>query len=59
MRRPLLALLVPLLVLPLVVAPASAQTSDGFPVRSSVRTAGDPLPEVRLHGSGWGHGVGM
>ncbi|MFA9429678.1 S-layer homology domain-containing protein [Egicoccus sp. AB-alg2] len=36
-----------------------AATSAGFPIRSSVRAAGEPNPAVRVAGSGWGHGVGM
>ncbi|MEX1178101.1 MAG: SpoIID/LytB domain-containing protein [Nitriliruptor sp.] len=37
----------------------AAQDPEGFPVRSAVAATGDPSPTVRIHGSGWGHGVGM
>jgi SpoIID/LytB domain protein len=38
---------------------AAAASSDGFRVRRDVAAVGDPRPEVRFRGAGWGHGVGM
>jgi SpoIID/LytB domain protein len=38
---------------------AATASSDGFRVRRDVAAVGDPRPEVRFRGAGWGHGVGM
>jgi SpoIID/LytB domain protein len=44
-----------------LLAPATAVHADGngYPVRDSVAEVGDQLPDFRLEGAGWGHGVGM
>jgi SpoIID/LytB domain protein len=44
-----------------LLAPATAvhANGDGYPVRDSVASVGDPSHEVRFEGAGWGHGVGM
>ena len=43
-----------------LLAPATAvQASTGYDIRPEVAAVGDPQPDVRLEGAGWGHGVGM
>jgi stage II sporulation protein D len=44
-----------------LLAPATAvhANGNGYPVRDSVAEVGDQLPDFRLEGAGWGHGVGM
>ena len=37
----------------------TADAEDGFDPRSTVADTGEVSPDLRLHGSGWGHGVGM
>ncbi len=43
------------------VTPAAAQEepTDGFAVRPEVAAVGVITPDVRIHGGGWGHGVGL
>ena len=43
----------------LLVPAVPAAADDGHAVRDSVSGVGDPTPEVRFLGRGWGHGVGM
>ncbi|MFA9446128.1 S-layer homology domain-containing protein [Egicoccus sp. AB-alg6-2] len=38
---------------------AAQPPAGGFPIRGAVRAVGNPTPDVRFLGSGWGHGVGM
>jgi SpoIID/LytB domain protein len=52
-------LLLPLLALALLAPGAPALASSGYDVRDSVAAVGDPRPEVRFLGRGWGHGIGM
>lgn len=54
-----LLLAVLLVAAPLGPTMAARAADEALQVRSAVRAAPDPTPEVRLTGSGWGHGVGM
>ncbi|MFP4150346.1 MAG: SpoIID/LytB domain-containing protein, partial [Nitriliruptoraceae bacterium] len=36
-----------------------ANDTEGFPVRRSVREVSDVVPDIRMDGRGWGHGVGF
>jgi SpoIID/LytB domain protein len=38
---------------------AQAPPDQPLPIRADVAAAADDAPNVRIHGSGWGHGVGM
>jgi SpoIID/LytB domain protein len=41
------------------MAADESSSTGGFEVRDDVADVGDPRPEVRFRGAGWGHGVGM
>lgn len=47
------------LLLGLVGPVLATEHGEPLPVRSSVRDVGEITPDVRIVGSGWGHGVGM
>jgi SpoIID/LytB domain protein len=47
------------LTLPLLGGATASAAGDGYPVRRGVAATGEPTPEVRLLGSGFGHSVGM
>jgi SpoIID/LytB domain protein len=47
------------MLLPAATALPAAAETEGFPFRSSVASTPEPTPDLRLLGSGWGHGVGM
>lgn len=47
------------LLLGLVGPVLAIDHGEPLPVRASVRSVGEITPDVRIVGSGWGHGVGM
>jgi SpoIID/LytB domain protein len=61
MRRLFVPLLALVLVVPLgaPIAAADELPPEGYPIRSSVRNAGEPTANLRIDGRGFGHSVGM
>ena len=59
-RRPLVVLVVVIsLVLAMGGSAHGTEADEPLQVRRSVTSVGQVTPEVRITGSGWGHGVGM
>ena len=59
MTRTVLRMLTTLAALALLAPATTAHANGGYDVREQVAEVGDPTPEVRFEGAGWGHGVGM
>lgn len=59
MTRTVFRLLAAVVAVALLAPATVAHANGGYDIRSEVADVGDPTPDVRFEGAGWGHGIGM